>query len=51
MTKSGQKSPKPQVWEFLGQIEKYHFVTEGHSPDFFIDILEHGHCLNMLVTG
>ena len=46
-----KKAPKMEVLYFFGQIEKYHFVTEGHSPDFFIDILEHGHCLNMLVTG
>ena len=24
------------------QIEKYCFVMEGHSVDFFIHILEHG---------
>ena len=45
-----KKAPKMEVLHFFGRIEKYHFVTEGHSPDFFIDILEHGHCLNMLVT-
>ena len=34
-----------------GQIEKYCFVTEGHSVVFFVHILEHGHCLNILVIG
>ena len=33
------------------QIEIYRFVTEGHLIDFFIHILEHGHCLNILVIG
>ena len=37
--------------EVLGQIEKYCFVTEGHSVDFFIYTLEHGHWLDILVTG
>ena len=27
------------------------FVTEGHSVDFFIHILEHRHCLIILVIG
>ena len=35
----------------MGQIEKYRFVTEGHSVAFFVHILEHGHCLNILVIG
>ena len=35
----------------MGQIEKQHFITEGHSVDFFIHTMEHGHCLNILVIG
>ena len=34
----------------MGQIEKHRFVTEGHSVDFFVNILWHGHCLNILGT-
>ena len=33
-----------------GQIEKYRFVTEGHSVDFFINTLGHGYCPNILVN-
>ena len=34
----------------MSQIEKHPFVTEGHSVDFFINILGHEHCLNILAT-
>ena len=34
-----------------GSFEKYCMVMGGHSVDFFIHILEHGHCLTILVTG
>ena len=40
-----------KCWHFYGQIEKYRFVTEWHSADFFIHIWEHVLCLNTLVIG
>ena len=35
----------------MRQTKKYSFVMEGHSLFFFVHILEHGHCLNILVIS